>query len=277
VRKPYQRTLKFVGDDADFVAAHVKKNVDSGVDADGVGRRDEFAISSEAHLVGAGDNPLSVGGSNIPAKPKDSRTEFGSSGDLARGVIGVELDGMSSFAKLRGPIIVAVEQAPVVGGADGVEQIEMRLWVRGKVDVSAMIVAARDNGGDTHVEIGARLRLAVHAREAINEAGDDRLSHEVDGSGCAGLGSNVIANRENPAIANNELRSHRIGRIHRVDLSIGECEGDSIVWLLWRCGNCCKLEATGNSEGGRRFQKLPAAEFIVRHFLHLLFFPAEYT
>ena len=57
-----QGALQFVGNHAEFVAAHVQQRIHAGFDANAVGRGDEFAVGDEAQLVGMGDDPLRVGG-----------------------------------------------------------------------------------------------------------------------------------------------------------------------------------------------------------------------
>ncbi len=139
-----ERALQFVGNDAEFVAAHVQQRVDSGIDADAIGRGDEFAVGDQAELMGAGNDPLRIGGGDIPAQPQNARAQVRGVVDLAGGVFRAELDGMRAFTEFRGPVAVAHQQAPVVGGADGVEQIEVRAGVGVEVDVAAAVVAAGD-------------------------------------------------------------------------------------------------------------------------------------
>jgi len=178
-----KRTLEFVGDDTNFVATHVQQDIDSGVDADSVGRGDEFAVGGKSELVGAGDDPLRVGGGDIPAEPEDASAEFSSGVDLLRGVFGVEFSWMGAFAQLCGPLVVTDKEAPVIGGTDGVEQIEVRFRIRREVDMAAVIVTAGHDGGDAHVEVGTGLGLAIHTGEAIDEAGDDEFAGAVDDLG----------------------------------------------------------------------------------------------
>jgi hypothetical protein len=60
-----ERALQFVRNHAKFVAAHVEQHVDAGLNADAVGRSNELAVGDEARLVGVGNDPLGVGGSQI--------------------------------------------------------------------------------------------------------------------------------------------------------------------------------------------------------------------
>src|SRR4051794_24459348 len=83
VRVAHKRTLKFIGNYANLIAAHVQQNIDSSVDTDGIGRGDEFAIRCEPHLVRTGDDPLGVGCRDVPAEPEDAGTQFGGGVNLA--------------------------------------------------------------------------------------------------------------------------------------------------------------------------------------------------
>src|SRR4051794_17054463 len=96
----------------------------------------------------AGDDPLGVGGSDVPAEPEDAGAELGGGVNLGSGLFGIEFDGMRAFAEFRGPVVVTDEQAPVVGGSDGVEQIEMRFGISGEINLAAAIIAAGDDAGD---------------------------------------------------------------------------------------------------------------------------------
>ena len=168
-----QRTLQLVGDDAELIAAHVQQRVDAGLDAHRIGRGDELAIGDQAQLMCAGNDPLRIGRGDILPQPQHARAQVRSVVDLARGVFRAQFRGMRAFMQLCGPLAVAHQQAPVVGGADGVEQVEVRRRICRKIDVAAMVVAARDDGSDTHVEIGVGLSLAVHPGKAVDEAGDE--------------------------------------------------------------------------------------------------------
>ncbi len=81
-------TLKFVGDDTEFIAAHVKQHIDACVDSDFVGSRDEFAVGGQAQLMSAGNDPLCVCRGQIPSKPEDARSQVSGVVDLAGGVFG---------------------------------------------------------------------------------------------------------------------------------------------------------------------------------------------
>ena len=72
------------------------------------------------------------------------------------------------------------QQAPVVGGADCVHQIQMWAGVGGQIDEAVFVVAARHHRGDAHIEIGVGLALAVHARIAVDQAGDKELAGAID-------------------------------------------------------------------------------------------------
>src|SRR5579872_6515630 len=56
----------------------------------------------------------------------------------------------------------------------------MRAGIRGKIDATAAIVATGNNGGHTHVEMGAGLSLAVHPGKAVDQPGNKELSRAVD-------------------------------------------------------------------------------------------------
>ncbi len=130
--------------------------------------------------MGAGNDPLRIGGGDVPAKPKHARAQMCSGVDLVGGVFRAELDGVRAFTEFRGPVAVTHQQAPVVCGADRVEQIEVRAGVGGEVDVTAAVVAAGDHGGHAHVEVRIGLALAVHPGKSIHKAGDEILSRAVD-------------------------------------------------------------------------------------------------
>ena len=130
--------------------------------------------------MGTGDDPLRIGGGKVPAEPQNARAEMCGGVDLVGRVFRTEFDGMRAFTEFRGPVAVAHQQAPVVGRADRVEQIEVRAGIGVEVDVTAAVVAAGNDGGDAHVEIGVGLPLAVHAGKAVDQAGDEKLARAVD-------------------------------------------------------------------------------------------------
>ena len=51
------------------------EGVDSGLDADAIGRGDEIAVGDEVHLVGAGDDPLGVGCGEMGGEQQDAGAE----------------------------------------------------------------------------------------------------------------------------------------------------------------------------------------------------------
>jgi len=120
------------------------------------------------------------GAVRVSAEPHHARAEMSSVIELPRCVFGTELGRMRAFAELRGPGRVANQQAPVVGAADGVEQIKMRARVSIPVNVTATVVRAGDHRGDAHIKEGIRLALRVHAGKAVDETGDQVLPCAVD-------------------------------------------------------------------------------------------------
>ena len=63
-----------------------EQRVHAGLDADAVGRGDELAVGDQAHLVGAGDDPLRIGGGEMGGEQKNARAEVRGVGHLAGGV-----------------------------------------------------------------------------------------------------------------------------------------------------------------------------------------------
>ena len=189
-------TLQLVGNDAELVAAHVEQDIDAGVDADRVGRGHELAVGGESELMGVGNDPLGVGGGDVGAYPDDAGAEVRGVFELARGVVGAELDRMRAFAELRRPAGLADQQAPVIGGADGVEEIDVRPWVGVDVDVAAALVGAGNDSGDAHVEEGVGLALRVDAGKAINEAGEEVFPCAVEDARLGGMGRSARAPTE---------------------------------------------------------------------------------
>src|ERR1019366_5098468 len=81
-----KRTQQFVGNDAQFVAAHVQQRVHAGVNPDAIGRGGKFAVGNKPHLVGVGDDPLGVGGGNVVAQPENLCAQFGGVDHLPQGI-----------------------------------------------------------------------------------------------------------------------------------------------------------------------------------------------
>ena len=79
--------LQLVGNDAELIAAHVQQHIDAGLDADAVGRGDEFAVGDEAQLVGVGDDPLRIGGGEVARRARHARAQMRGVVELARGVL----------------------------------------------------------------------------------------------------------------------------------------------------------------------------------------------
>ena len=101
-------------------------------------------------------------------------------GQLPRGVLRTQFGGVVFLAQHVGPHAVPDQQAPVVGGADGVKQVKVGSWICGEVDVPAPRVGAGHHRGDAHIKIGIGFALAVHARKAVNQSGDDEFAGAVD-------------------------------------------------------------------------------------------------
>ena len=51
------------------------ERINTGLNANDVRRGDKFAVGDEPHLVRVGDDPLSVGGGEVGAKPKNAGAE----------------------------------------------------------------------------------------------------------------------------------------------------------------------------------------------------------
>src|ERR1700739_2404860 len=83
-----ERTLKFVGNDAKLIAAHLQQRVNAGVDANSVGRRNEFAVGDESKLMRARDDPLRIGSGGVPFPPQNARAEMRGGVDLVCRVLG---------------------------------------------------------------------------------------------------------------------------------------------------------------------------------------------
>ena len=177
----HERTLQFVGNDTQFVAAHVQQRIHTGIDADRVGRGDEFAVGDRPswcarvmiHCVLAA----------VISRPSHSTRVPRCAVALiwSRGVFGTQFGGMRAFTELcrssrRGPS--AGSSCPwcrrsQAGRSEG-------LGFAVEVDMTAAGVAARHDRGDAHVEIGVGLPLAVHSGKAVDETGDDELACAVD-------------------------------------------------------------------------------------------------
>ena len=155
----HQRPLQLVGNNAQLIAAHVEQHIHAGLDAHLVGSGDEFAISDQAQLVRAGDNPLGIGGGEVVAQPDGARSQPGGVGELAEGVSGLSSTGRAPSLQLERPLGALGQQAPVVGRADRVQQVEMRSGRGGKIDNAAPGVAGSDHRGYAHVEVGVGLAL----------------------------------------------------------------------------------------------------------------------
>ncbi len=130
--------------------------------------------------MGAGDDPLRIGGGEMSGEEQHARADAGGVGHLAGGVLRAELDGMRALAQLRDPLGMTGQQAPVVGDADGVNGVDVRAGLGVGVDEAALVVGAGDDGGDAHVKIGVGLGLGVHSGVAVDEAGDEEFSGAVD-------------------------------------------------------------------------------------------------
>ena len=82
-----KRDLQFVRNHAKFVPAHMQQGIHAGFDPDRVGRGDKFAIGHKSSLMGAGDNPLGIGGGNVVTEPQNLSTETRGFSDLPSGVV----------------------------------------------------------------------------------------------------------------------------------------------------------------------------------------------
>jgi len=133
-----ERALQLVGNDAEIVVVHVDEGVNPGFDADVIGRRDEVAVSDEAHLVGAGDDPLRVGCGEMGGKQEHTGTEMRGVDHLACGVLRAELDGMRALTQLGDPFGMAGQQAPVVADANGVDGVKVRAGLGACIDEAVL-------------------------------------------------------------------------------------------------------------------------------------------
>ena len=133
-----ERALQLVGNDAEVVAVHLQQRIDAGLDADAIGRGDKVAVGDEAQLVGAGDDPLGVGGGECGVS-SSTRVPRCAVSAIWRAVSSrAELGGMRALAQLGDPLGMAREQAPVVGDADGVDEINVRAGLGAGIDEAAL-------------------------------------------------------------------------------------------------------------------------------------------
>ncbi len=130
--------------------------------------------------MGAGDDPLGIGGGEIGREQQHARAELRGVDHLTRRILRAQLGGMRPLAQLRDPLGLARQQAPVVGDADGVDGVDVRAGLGAGIDEAALIVGAGDHGGDAHVEVGVGLGLRVQARKAVDEAGNEKFSGAID-------------------------------------------------------------------------------------------------
>ena len=65
-----QRPLQLVGNHSQFIMSHVQQRIDAGLNSHGVGSGDELTVSDQLQLVSPRDDPLSVGGGQVPAQPQ---------------------------------------------------------------------------------------------------------------------------------------------------------------------------------------------------------------
>ena len=152
------------------------ERVDPRLDADTVGRGYEFAVGDEAELVGTRDDPLGIGGGDFMAEEDDAGSESERIVELLAGVLWAKLNDTRALPEPGSPGRIVGEQAPVVGGADGINSIEMGTGIGRVVGYAVAKVAARDHGGDAHVEVGVGLGLGVHAGEAVDKSWDDEFT-----------------------------------------------------------------------------------------------------
>ena len=175
-----ERALQFVGNDAEDVAIHLRQGVDAGLNADAIGRGDKDAVGDEAHLVGAGDDPLGIGGGEMGVS-RSTRVPRCAVSTIWRAVsCGLSSAGCGPSRSFETHSGWRAKQAPVVGDADGVDGVDVRAGLGVGIDEAALIVGAGDHGGDAHVEVGVGLGLRVHAGIAVDEAGNEKFSGAID-------------------------------------------------------------------------------------------------
>ena len=126
----HQRPLQLVGNHAQLVPPHVNQRVHAGLDAHIVGRGDKLAIGDQAHLARARHDPLGIGGGDVVAQPDGARSQPGGVVELAKRVFGAQLGRPAQLPQLQRPLRPLGQQAPVVGRADRVHQVEVRDWAR---------------------------------------------------------------------------------------------------------------------------------------------------
>src|ERR1017187_6036547 len=88
------------------------------------------------------------------------------------GVVGAQFPGMVQLTELLRPLRALGQQAPIVGRAGRVHQVEVGGGRSVYIDRAAPRVADGDDRGDAHEEVGVGLALGVHAGKAVDEAGD---------------------------------------------------------------------------------------------------------
>jgi hypothetical protein len=107
---------------------------------------------------------------------------------LANGILWIQFDWMCAFAEFESPFGVLGEEAPVVSGSNGIDQVKMRTGIGGEIDGTVVVVVAGDDGGDAHIEIGVGLSLGVHAGKAVDEAGNEEFASAVHNASAFGDG-----------------------------------------------------------------------------------------
>ena len=213
---------------------HERQRVHAGLDADAVGRGDEDAVGGQAHLVGARDDPLGVGGGEMGGEQEHARAEMRGVGHLAGCVFGAELGGMRALAQLGDPLRTAGQQAPVVGDADRVDGVDVRAGLGVEIDEAALVVGAGNDSGDAHVKVGVGLGLGVHAGIAVDEAGDEEFSRAVDDAGALGDGDGAgQADVGNAAVADDD---DGIGNVARGVAPVGDVDHRATDENQWNGG-----------------------------------------
>jgi hypothetical protein len=159
--------------------------------ADAVGRGDKDAVGDEAHLVGAGDDPLGIGGGEVGGEEQHARAERAVSTIWRAVSCGLSSAGCGPSRSLEthsgcAPARLQSSVTPIV-----VDGIDVRAGLGAGIDEAALIVGAGDDGGDAHVEVGVGLGLGVHAGIAVDETGDEEFAGAVDDAGVFGNGNLV--------------------------------------------------------------------------------------
>ncbi len=206
-----QRPLQLVGNDAQFVSAHLQQRIHAGLNADGIGRGDELPVSGQPHLAGVGDDPLRVGSGQIVAEQQRPRSQPRGICELARGIFRAQLSGAPTLSQLEGPLRTLGQQAPVVGGADRIEQIEVRAGVDAEIDSPMAVVAAGNHRGNPHVKVGVGLILRCHAGKAIHQPWDYELARAIDDARALGDGDgSTVAHIRNAPVTHNDDRIREV-------------------------------------------------------------------